>query len=378
MIKKLFLLFIGLALSTNCFSQQYNLSPTNQEFMIGAPVDSASGTFAIDSALSFGTSGDAYGVVFIAQEAVSNATLPVYLPCVTETGTPSGMVAEIYGAYAGSGDDDRPVSGALYSVTGVNADGCVNNFVRFDIPGVSLVAGTQYWLVFSNGTGTPTSNFVTTIARANLVPTGFATTWQLYQPFSTTDGFATDPTLNAAAASPVVIKYPNSVQGFPYIVRTAHANNANDRGIRVKFNAPMRVIGAVNGQTSVIAASPISIYQGSTLVSTFTVPLMRMLNSIGGLFTDAPVLNANTAYDIVFDPSANTTVFPLHTAGSSPQVDVTAACWQNITHVDGATPGSYTETTCALTNMGIVFRSVPQSQNTLTGGCTITGQCTIN
>lgn len=323
-------------------SSQMGSSPPYAQFGLkGASVTGT--TFAIDSAFVNTTSGKCFATRFVAPVAQSSAALVCYAYLTAKTGSPTDVRFDIYAGASGAMDAQRPDTGAaLATSAAVDVSAQTNNtWTTFTISSVSLTAGATYWVIIRNATGTPASNYPTYMTRG----TDGIVIGARFNAFAVTDGFAADPAAVATNSdSPIVLKFSDgSVLGNPYVESTAHANNTNDRGLRFRFDASVVVVGVYNPTASNANTTFWKIYQGASEVATLT-PDRSELNNAQYMYFAAPVtLAAATDYDVVQKVGSNSTYIPRLHAGSTAPADVTACMSACVSYVDGATPGSYTE-----------------------------------
>jgi hypothetical protein len=303
----------------------------------------------IDSNFSFGVSGDAFLVRFNTPVAQTSGNLTVYAYLVTKTGSPTSVTCAIYAGSSGADDAQRPNSTVVATVTNDLSAASNATWQTFSLTGVTLTQGATYWVIITNGTGTPGSNFPQFRVRSLNLWTS-----NRMPGYITADGVATDPSLQGAAADgPIVIKFDdNSLMGNPYVVTTAHANNQNDRGQRFKFDADVDFAGFIDmNMLPAAATGTFDLYQGASLLESITLDRSQANNAGVVWFSQIRRFTAGVAYDLVWNPTSNTTIGLYVNAGASAPADVDACLLQNFSYVDGATPGSYTATVGAITSL---------------------------
>jgi hypothetical protein len=149
--------------------------------------------------------------------------------------------------------------------------------------------------------------------------------------------------------------------GMPYVATSAHANNSNDRGIRVQFSEDVVVSGIfVMSTSSGLSAATIYTTGGSTVVTSAGDAGIEQRSMC---YRFAPTtLTGGTAYDVVAELAANSTMGTYYTMGeleADVPADVLACRIASMASVDGATPGSYTVDTSQITLMGLLIDDHP-------------------
>lgn len=320
--------------------------------MFGGTASLSQNNFDLDSAFTFGTSGDAYLIRFFAPLSQTNAALTVYHYIASVTGSPTSVTCYLHAGPSGADDDDRPNSTVIDSVVADATSITAPGWLTFSLTTSSLTRGATYYLIIANTTATPSSNFPTIRTRALNQLTNIRLV-----PYTTIDGIATDPTsASSLAEAACVIKFSDgTMMGNPYVVGTSHNNNANYRGTRYKFNTRWKFAGVVNaGLTTGATACDCEVYQGSTLLSSTAVDMTQRFNAGVIYFDSVLTFEPNVEYDVVFKPATNSTQGSHFNAGSSPPADVTACMDQNKWYLDGATPGSFTATQGGYTQIYLI------------------------
>ncbi len=338
-------------------------------FVGSGDAGSVTSTAAIDGAFVYETSGDAFGIRFIAPVSQSSATLTVYAFLTAVTGTPDFQV-EVRNGYDGAGDIDRPDAGGSNIGTGSStvSSPSANTWLTFTVT-CSLTVGDLYWVLVKNTHGTPASNHGTfayrgaldsftlgsTVAQSTFFATGF-----------TSDGFATDPTINSNGPGSAVLKFGDgSLLGFPFVASSAHANNSNNRGTRFLFTEDVVVSGVQLGFAA-STLSGVAIYQGGNTIVTETGDPSSIASATARTgYRFAPVtLTGGVAYDVVGTFSGNSTAGTFYTMGQaegSVPTDVKAclpSCF--VGSVDSAT-SSFTPDTSQLQLVSLLIDDNPAS-----------------
>lgn len=318
-------------------------------FLTIAPVDDGTPTNSIniDSALTVGTSGEAWFVRLQALRGQSSATLTLYAYCTAVTGTPDFNLE----VYSTSADAQRAAATAISSAPNT-VNPTANTWDAYTCT-VSLTQDVQYFFCLANRSGDPTTNHaafrtrgaldaVLVVLVANLVNRVFVVG-------TTTDGFTTDPTLLDVQPA-CVIKYSDgTLQGNPYVVDdSAHASNQNNRGNRYTFTEDVSICGIMSG---ILGASAVDEYRIDTSAG---VSVKTIASSFGGEensgmgLCDPTTLSGGTTYDVTVGYASNSTTGTIYTMGETEgnvPTDVLACRPFSIAYVDGATPGSYTADT---------------------------------
>lgn len=354
---------------TNSMSAQYSLG------QFGSTGTVSTTNFDLNGAFSFGVSGTALGIKFISPVTQINGTFDNYLYLGLKTGSPTTTQVDLYTGPVGADDPQRPGSTLLCSTTTDISGLTAPVWATFNLTGCSMTAGLTYWLVVSNNSATQASNFPSYRTRG----LNLAVTWR-FSGFSTTTGFTTDPTLLFSAAEPGwVAKFADgTITGQPYVVSTAHASNTNDRGIRFRFNGPVRVRGVGIGVTNTSLVN-LKVYQGANLLDTIALDLNQKNNAGTYIYFTKPItFQANTDYDVMLtNISGSTTVLLRLDAGTSPPADVSASMLQNMSYLDGTVPGSYTATV-GQSQFFLVLDDVLGGTVNLNGNVNINGTMNVN
>lgn len=351
----------------------------NVVHMFGLGSFTSATTFALDSAFTYETSGDAGIYIFNSPVTQTNAALTFYVYCTAATGTPSSSSMDIY-ASATSGDPQRPQAGAspLASSGNVSATGCSTaSWLTYTIASVSLSAGSNYFLIIRNDTATPASNNFTIQTRSvsvRLASNG-NTFGDSLRSCTTTDGMTTDPTCQSTAGGPhgVLAFGDGTVWGNPFVATASTTTSTNYRGNRYNFDEQMIVSGiAVAATATTTITVTVEVYNGASQLSTVTKDLYSKSNTLSGFFSAPVTFPKATDIDIVIKPASNSTAGTYMTIGNSPPADVQTAAGP-VTYVNGATPGSFTETADQYIPMGLIIDNNPAIAGG-GGGCIIGGR----
>jgi len=330
---------------------------------VGASGIASAATFALDSAFTYETGGDALVAAFIAPVGQTNAALKIYAYLTAITGSPSDVRAAIW-ASATSGDPDRPQAGASALATSAVVDltGASAGWVTFTIASVSLTQGVSYLIIIDNRTGTPASNYPTFGTRYGI---GFAGVSSVHSLGHTADGITTDPTQYADSAALVLAFSDGTVLGNPYPTYANHASNADTRGNRVSFSEDLVISGAWWYGGSAFTNFKIYATDGTELLSQAIG--FREANRIGGVRFAPYTLTGGTEYDCMLTVSgATTNGYIGNTGAGTVPADVTACIPSWIKgHVSG-TPGSLTPDTAKFMMMGFFIDNNPAIAGTST------------
>lgn len=322
----------------------------------------------LNSAFVFKTSGAVWLARFVSPVGQSSATLTLYAYVTSVTGSPT-FELQVRDEATGSEDAQRPSAAGSNLATSpsslslTSADN--NTWVVFTCT-VSLTAGQTYFFIVENTHGTPGSNHAKIQYRGSIDTFGVPlNTIGLMQTGYSADGFATDPTYSNASMGCFVVKFADgSLIGNPYVSTTAHASNANNRGVRVKFSEDVVVSGLVGEFPSSGSAtgSRIDTAAGSNIV-THTFGRFEKANYLGRISRFAPVtLAGGVSHDIVITYSSVNGAGPFYTMGEaegSVPADVLACRPQGLASVDGATPGSYTVDNSQIMRFGLIIDDNP-------------------
>ena len=346
---------------TTAFAQWGNLPFL---FRVGVTDTGSATSFTLDSnfVCCVTNSGDGY-VIFFPGRAQTSGTFKIYAQCTSSTGTPDLSSAAIYATATGANDPDRADAGssALYTSSNTDASACgTSKWLTYSFTGVTFTPGAFYVGVVKNDEAVPTSDYFAIQTRGALDGSDLVLPATL-RSATTTDGFTTDPTIVSAMA-PVVLKYDDgSVLGNPFVATSTPASNTNFRGMRVNFSEDVSVLGFWYNISST-AINAVKIYQGSTEVASVTTdPFAEQRAS--AVYFPPTTLTGGLDYDFVVEFATASTAGIVYTMGTSPPADV-AAINPNWSYVNGATAGSFTETTDAIFFGAIMLADNPA----ITGG----------
>lgn len=337
----------------------------NNIWSFGSQNTGTATTFQLDSAFVYGTSGDALVVAFNSPVSQTNAALTAYFYCTAKTGTPNESVMDIY-ASAGAGEDaQRPDTGGSPLATSSNVDpsACgTPQWLTYPIASISLTRGQWYFLIVRNTEGAPgTDNF--TITSRSIV-NGYGSIVDIMRSCQTTDGITTDPTCSSGILGHGVLKFGDgTIWGNPYVTSSASASNTNYRGNRYTFPEDVIVSGVKGGGTITTSIdTTLEVYSGASQLATTTLDVASKGNSIAAFF--APItFPGGTDIDVVMKPASASNLGSNSTMGNSPPADVQAAAGV-VTGVNGATPGSFTETA----NQFIPYALIVDTNPAISGG----------
>ncbi len=308
----------------------------------------------IDSAYNHGSSGDAFCVKFVSPVTQSSATLKFCAYVMAVTGTPDFQMHVRNGAVS-PGDVDRPeasgsaISSSPSTVSMSGAD--AGTWVEFTCT-VSLTAGVTYWVLVTNTSGAPISNYATfrysgTIQFANFSSSEREAAVTVY----TTNGFSADGTTNTnGTANTFVLKFADGTYlGNPYVTSSTPASAAEDRGIRFVPLEDLIVSGICFGINALTSIDSLGIYEGSTTI--FEQALSSLYSTINDHMTVrfAPVrLKAGHTYDVMrrsVTALTHPTLYEMGEVEASVPADVLACRPPGWAYVSGSGPGSYTADT---------------------------------
>ena len=317
---------------------------------------SATSSINIDSSFVYETSGDAFFVAVASPVSQTSGNLTVYLFCTAVTGTPSFEIEILDGASGVSDPATRPgpgVSDIATSPSTLNlTTGDVDTWVSLSCT-ISMVPSQHYWIIIKNTHGTPASNHAAFQYRGQFDGCNIGSVLTIAgRPFFggyTANGFTTNPTGNFSGPVCAVVKFDDgSLIGNPYVSSAAHANNANDRGVRVKFSENI-IISQIYlaGSTGSISGIEINLaVGGSNIVRVLRGASENYFRGANSAVRFEPVtLAAGIAYDIVLTLSGSSTVsgwWDMGEAEGDLPADVLACRPFELGKVDGTTPGSYT------------------------------------
>jgi len=356
----------------------YELSVVPMAALQGAFKTQTITGIALDSAFIYETSGDAWYIRFDAPVGQTTDTLLCYVYCSAITGLPTDVRLALYNGPTAGNDPDRPENaGSPLGTSGaVDLSGAGSTWVTFTITGVSLTQGECYYLILDNRTATPGSNYPTILYKGRFWAGGDMA-HDLFRSGYSANGFSGDPTIGTAAIG--VVKFADgTLLGSPYASVGSHANNQNDRGVRVQFSEDVVVSGAAWGQTATYFVNfEINAAVGGANLVTKVLNVFDGQQFAGCRFAPATLLGG-VAYDCVLTlDSSRTTVpnmFAMGEAEGSLPADVLSCRPQGWAHVTGATPGSYSVDTSKWMRLSLVIDDNPAiaggggSRSVLLGG----------
>lgn len=320
---------------------------------------------ALDSAFTYESSGDAVFLRFISPVSQTSGDLTVHAWVISVTGSPTDVRAAVYNGAGAADDPDRPQAGgsALATSGATDLSGEAGSWATFTITGLSLTAGATYYILFDNRTATPASNYPVIAYMGTLAIVGGGTYRyaNCFRGGYTINGFTADPGGVSTGMGVGVIKFNDgTLLGQPYSgTGSTHANNTNDRGIRIQFTEDIIVSGVMFGWTSAaISGIKINKTDGTNIV---TQAADNYQKSRAQSVRFSPVtLLGGVNYDIVITYSANSTTGPIITMGeASPPTDVQNCRLPSLAYVDGSTPGSYDVDNLSLLPVGLIIDSNP-------------------
>lgn len=348
---------------SNNFQNQFGFYSTN-----------AVATFAVDSAFVYGVSGSAWIAIFNSPVSQTNGAFTLYVYCSAVTGTPGSSSIDIYASSSG-GDGQRPSGSILATSSNTSASGCgTASWLTYSIASISLTVGQYYFVILHNDTAVPGSNNFTLTTRGVSPSANVGTFNRLFATCSTTDGISTDPTCGSATIQPHgVMKFSDgTIIGYPFVVTAASTSNTAYRGNRYNFDEDMKVAGVtVIGVVATSSVVTMEVYNGASQLSTVTMDNYSRLNGMSAFFAAPVTFSGGTAIDVVWKPSANTTMGTYMTTGNSPPADVTTSAGTGISYVTGATPGSFTNTVAQFIPLALILDTNPAIASG--GACVIGG-----
>jgi hypothetical protein len=319
----------------------------------------------LNSAFTFGTTGAYCGMQFTAPVGATYFDIWVYNNGAV-TGSPTNIAAEL------RANDTTTATKPLAAGSVLGTPGSDTSFsglasaqwVQLSRYTYTVVQNTCYFLYFINKTGTPASNYPS-ICYRGIMPANFmGLVSQSCRNVRGTDGFAGVPT--AALGMPCfVLKFSDgSYFGNPYPESAAaYTNNTDWRGNRYTFDRDTLVSGvmALLGTVTNWNAGTWAVYQGATLKASGTISLAQQNTTTQLIIHFAPMIfYAGIAYDVIFQPASATTDNPAKSMGQgSIPADVTAAGFQGVSYVSGATPGSLSANSNQVFQSCVVIEDYP-------------------
>ena len=330
-------------------------------------IGSATNTAAMDTAFVYGTSGDAFFTRVTAPVGQSAATLTAYFYVVAVTGTPDFQMGVYNGPVTG-GDLERPEAGgsdlasAPSTLSLSSADD--GTWVSATCT-VSLTAGNNYFVILKNTHGTPASNNATFRYRGALdgIGTNGTAVYSSCQTGYTTDGFTTDPTVQASSFGCIIVKFSDgTLLGNPYVSSSAHASNTNSRGIRVQFTEDV-VVSGISTPGLGTTVNGVGVYPTASGTPIVSASGDATAEEKSGIFRFAPTtLTGGTSYDIVTNFATNSTIGTFYTMGEAegnvPADVIACRPLGTFGSVDG-TVGSMTFNTSQITATALIIDNFP-------------------
>lgn len=264
-------------------------------------------------------SGSVVGYMFQAEESQTSGTFRLWTHFNVKTGSPTTIRASIYrGAEAGD-QPSRPKNEAYLNTTTLNVSAIpINTLHAFDFTGVSLTKGKIYWILITNESDTPASNWVSYAARISLV-----SSFRGMNGIGVTTGFSSNPTLNFNSPA-YIIKYDSGlIRGNPYcVLKSSAANNTNMRGNRHVFPWDVKVSGLVAGAIQ-LQMDKVQLVIGSTVVAETVLETGHKATGMPILFPEPITIPANTVFYSLYTFTTNSTVNSALFAGLSAPTEVT-------------------------------------------------------
>lgn len=354
---------------------------TSYQYLWGNYGTSTVATLAINAAFVYETSGTAFIIKFNAPASQTNASLTFYVYCTAVTGVPDLTAMDVF-ASAGAGEDpQRPDAGAAAIATSstTDASGCgTAKWLTYTVASVSLTAGNYYFLAVKNTEADPVNNNFTVTTRGigraqNANGSGF-----LFLSGTTTNGITTDPTItgggNALQPHGVIKLGGGAIIGYPFVASAASTSNTNYRGTRFNFDEDVVVSGVISDSSvTTTIATTVEVYNGVTQLATVTQDVAAKGVGLGAYFTTPITFPGGVDIDVVFKPATASTTGTYFTIGTSPPADVTTSAGTAASYVNGATPGSFTETDSQIIPITLIIDTNPAIAGG-SGGYIITGK----
>jgi hypothetical protein len=338
----------------------------NIDLVIGGDAGSAAG-YALDSAYTFMSAGDAFVLQFYAIESQTNGNFTAYAYCSALTGSPTVRAELRIGPDTDGEDPDRPDTALSVISLSAQATPVVNRWTRFDFTGVTLQQNEAYFVIIYNDSASPTTAYPTYLQRGALDSAGllYGAGYAPFKPGYTANGFTADPTMQAGSVAPMVIKYNSGkIQGMPYVGTESHANNQNLRGNRITSEGRFQVYGVYKIGTAAAQCNFCGLYSGGSTLREVTVSSVAIRNRLNQFFLD-PVL-VNGTVDILVGFSASTTsgvIYNMGEAEANLPADVLACRPLSIAYVDGSNASSLTADNSKVYSMAISIYSMPDPES---------------
>lgn len=310
-----------------------------QLICIGGPGSTTVGetVLALDSAYTYGSSGDAVMFAFVPEETGNLTDFWVKVSAYTGTwGSTDGVInVQVREGLNGSNIPGTSLTGSFT----ITLDGSTTGWIKKSGLSISLTAGKVYTIVIADADGSA-GNFVTLIHKYDS-QSASTVTGSPFVPatITSTSGFSSAGT--SANGSPAFVLKQNGViyggGGFSTIATTA--SSTVERGLRFQVPEKCTLMGVyMPNDTSLLwvnhtfklyadGTSPggsalTSVTQSTTTVGGGTAPLpTSFLFPAASRYDLAP----GTWYRLVVDPVSNLTAPRKCTIGGSPDADVLAA-----------------------------------------------------
>ncbi len=276
---------------------------------------------------------------FVPNQTKSLSSARLFLFGKTGTPTAAGCTCDLY-------SDNNGVPNASLESVAADSVPAAGNWMNWTFAGTSSVtAGTAYWLVFKNGTGTPASNFpgyqwsgtanrptLPVVSNSNFLTSTLAYGWNKA---TSTDTGSTWTSRQNAVGGPRIGYSDSTYEGFPAGACTTPGSGATaDRAfgkseVGVKFNVPAGVTYNILGvwfmvsKTSTPGALRFRLYQGVTLLGTTNgIAAASVATSPGECYTDyfstpISVVSTNQPFRVVM---GDATSGDTNTAGYNGQI----------------------------------------------------------
>lgn len=330
----------------------------------GVADDGTLTSFLVDSAFVFETSGDFVGTHLVAPIAFTS--IEVYFYCTADSGTTSSFNIQMRNGQGASGDVDRPETGGSTigtPGTAVDCNGAANTWVGpFSITGITSTVGDDYFILLENLSGTPGTDNANFAIRAAMDGLGSSSTGAMIHGVSGTDGFmASDPTVSASQFPGLVKFNDGSYIGNVYVEDGASSSGTNWRGNRITFDEDTVVSGLrIIASSGSLDGALVRLYEGSTQRATVTMNRVQAQRATIAPRFDAFTCVGGTAYDFVVQPASSSTVISAYDMGQGTiPADILAGGFYQTTAVEGATPGSFTESTDKAFKVVVIIDSHP-------------------
>lgn len=327
-----------------------SFSPLAGALRVGS-IRSSAGTFALNTAYTYGTAGHravCISIIALRSEAITS----VYVYCTAIWGTGGTVNVELRNAASLT----APGSTLHASQSGVAVPGA-NKWIKctFSSP-YTVTAGTCYFLVIGNSDADPTNQYPT-IATGG----GPYTDGVFLRSRTSTDGAITTSLVGTGV--PCVIRYTTGAEGQPYTATaTGYTSNTRERGF--KITPP---VGMAVGEIEYPSSTSIT---GMKIYADGTAPGGATLGSITwsqatALANPTPLteLTAGSTYRLVFTYSAAATsptymVIGDYASHADVQACVVGYGWLSGTIDNGA--GGWTDTLDVMPNVQLALLHIAE------------------